>query len=128
MYVLSSDKVTVMSETGGIVRRLRFRKSDPETTAVRLNVSDGLLSIVLAKTGKDQVQIRKYLVMYAVTGEKFGYYEPSEELGNTDVCFSRTDGYTFDPSSPDPESLLKIKAMSRPSEHRFFAKHHFLVS
>src|SRR6266404_1667200 len=125
-----------MSETGGIVRRLRFRKSDPETTAVRLNVSDGLLSIVLANTGKDQVQIRKYLVMYAVTGEKFGYYEPSEELGNTDVCFSRavtgekfgyyepseelgntdvcfsrTDGYTFDPSSPDPESLLKIKAM-----------------
>ncbi len=63
-----------MSETGGIVRRLRFRKSDPETTAVRLNVSDGLLSIVLANTGKDQVQIRKYLVMYAVTGEKFGYY------------------------------------------------------
>jgi len=93
LYVLSSDKVTVMSETGGIVRRLRFRKSDPETTAVRLNVSDGLLSIVLAKTGKDQVQIRKYLVMYAVTGEKFGYYEPSEELGNTDVCCSRTDGH-----------------------------------
>ncbi len=95
LYVLSPDKVTVVSENGDIVRSMPFTKPDPETSAVRLDVSEGLLSIVLAKTGKNHLEIRKYLVIYAVTGEKFGYYEASAELGNTDVCFSRTDGYAF---------------------------------
>ena len=35
------------------------------------------------------------LVLDANTGDRIGYYAPSEELGNNPICFSRSAGFTF---------------------------------
>ena len=93
-YILSADKITVLSESGQVQRRLSFTKPDPEAAATRVDYSDGLLAIYLTKSGADHQITMKYLVLYADTGEIFGYYQPLADLGPA-MCFSRQDGFTF---------------------------------
>jgi hypothetical protein len=38
---------------------------------------------------------RQFLVLSASTGDPYGLYVPSEELGNHCLCFSTRFGYTF---------------------------------
>lgn len=94
VYVLSSDKVLVVSPSGQIQRRIPFTKPGPEFSSLSVQYSEGLLAISFAKAEGKKLEFR-YLVINASDGEKFGLYEPSEETGNNNVCFSRHDGFLF---------------------------------
>jgi hypothetical protein len=93
-YLLLPAEVDVISQTGTILRKLPFTKPDPESRAVNLNVSGGLLAITLTRMRQQRIETT-LLVLDANTGDIFGYYRPSEELGNNPVCFSRAQGFTF---------------------------------
>ncbi|MDT8067056.1 MAG: hypothetical protein ROO76_02705 [Terriglobia bacterium] len=98
IYLLRSGEVIVLSASGTIQRHMRF--SQPVgSAATQLRLSEGLLSVTLSTLPKpgsgNKMLKRQYLVLNSFTGDEYGLYEPSEELGNMDVCFSRQNGFTF---------------------------------
>jgi len=95
VYLLTANKVLVISPSGRIEKEITFTKPGPEFSAVRVQYSEGLLAISFAKPGKDQVVLYQYLVLNASDGSLLGLYEPTEETGNSNVCFSRHDGFLF---------------------------------
>jgi len=60
----------------------------------KISYSDGLLALVLSSSGEQYINNR-YVIMDSSTGEQRGYYAPSRETSNIDVCFSRKEGFTF---------------------------------
>lgn len=93
-YMLLPDQVVVVSQSGRIVRKLPLAKPDRELRAVNIYVSGGLVAVVFFKTREHAIDTR-LLVLDADTGDTFGYYEASAELGNNPICFSRAQGLTF---------------------------------
>jgi hypothetical protein len=93
-YLLSSDKVYVISASGQIQRKIPLAKPDGGFSAVGLQYSEGLLVVSFVKQGKPEALFR-YAVLNASTGEPLGLYSPTEETGNNNVCFSRQDGFLF---------------------------------
>lgn len=94
VYLLTPDKVLVISASGVIQKKIPFTKPDPEFSAVALQYSEGLVAISFGKQRKSEA-IFRYLVVNASSGEPLGLFEPTEETGNNNVCFSRRDGFLF---------------------------------
>ena len=94
IYLLTSDKVLIISASGTIQKKIAFTKPNPDFSAGRVQFSEGLLAISFAKIGKPET-IFQYLVVNASTGEPFGLYVPTVETGNNNVCFTRHDGFVF---------------------------------
>jgi hypothetical protein len=105
VYLLGSDKVLVISASGRIQNKIPFTKPDPEFSAVHVQYSQGLLVISFAKPGKT-IDIFQYLVVNASTGEPVGLYEPTEDTGNSNVCFSRSEGFLFATIKNDRENII----------------------
>ena len=102
VYFLQSNRVLVYSVTGEFLKELRFEKPAKELLTVRLDVSDGLLSIEFYKIFQKQTPrgllrgfAAFYLILDATDSMVISYYIPDEELGNNSICFSRKQGYTF---------------------------------
>ena len=78
-------------------RKIHFQKPDPKSLATRVYFSANLVAIRLSTFSAEQVETqRRYLVLDRDNEDKpFGYYKPSEETGNSDVCFTRDQGFTF---------------------------------
>lgn len=93
VYLLTANKVLVISPSGKLQREITFTKP-PEFSAVTVQYSDGWLAISFAKPEKSKALVR-YLVVNASDGTPLGFYEPTEETGNNNVCFSRHDGFLF---------------------------------
>ena len=93
VYLLRSSEIVALSQSGEVLRRMPF-EHESDYAATKITYSDGLLAISLTKVHKHEV-FRRYVVLNASTGERRGYYEPSDETGNGDVCFSRKEGFTF---------------------------------
>jgi hypothetical protein len=108
-YLLSAGQILVISQSGKIVRKLLFSKPDAESRAVNLYISGGLLAITFFKVTQRRIDTT-LLVLDSNTGSVFGYYEPSEELGNNPVCFSRTQGFTF--MGRDKSGKVKLTSAS----------------
>ncbi len=96
-YLLTPDKVLVVSTSGQIQKEISFTKPDPTFSAVGVQYSEGLLAISLTKAGtpKAPESLFQYLVLNASTGEPLGLYEPTPETGNDSICFSRREGFIF---------------------------------
>ncbi len=106
LYLLGSDEILVISSSGQVVRRIKFKKPDAETAVSRFNLSKGLLAITLSKVDKrNQIQ-RQYVVMSASSGDVLGWYIPSAETGSNDVCFNNTDGFIFMESDESNQMYL----------------------
>jgi len=96
LYLLRPDEIVVISESGTIVRRMPFKKPNPELLAVRALVSGGLVVVDLLKSEALGKEFKaQFLVLNASTGERVGLYEPEPALGNTLLCFSRSTGFAF---------------------------------
>jgi hypothetical protein len=93
-YLLGPDKVYMISASGQIQKKISFTKPDRGSSAMSVQYSEGLLVISFAKQGKAEA-VFQYLVVNASTGEPLGLYEPTEETGNNNVCFSRREGFLF---------------------------------
>jgi len=94
VYVLTGNEVLVISPSGKLRREIKFTKPSPEFSPVTVQYSEGWLAISFAKPGKSEV-LFQYLVVNASDGDPLGIYEPTEETGNDNVCFSRHDGFLF---------------------------------
>jgi hypothetical protein len=94
IYLLTAERVLVISAEGTIQKELAFTKPSPEFSAVTLQYSEGWVAITFAKPERPEV-VTRYLVLNASDGAPVGLYEPSEDTGNDNVCFSRHDGFLF---------------------------------
>ena len=94
IYLLATGRVLVISPSGQIARTIPFSKPGREFSAVRVQYSDGLLVVSFAKIGNPEA-VYRYLVINAWDGTPVGLYEPTQETGNTNVCFTRRDGFVF---------------------------------
>jgi len=93
-YLLTTDKVYVISASGQIQKKILLAKPDRGFSAIAVQYSEGLLMVSFAKQEKT-VAMFQYLVANASTGEPLGLYAPTEETGNNNVCFSRREGFLF---------------------------------
>jgi len=105
VYLLTADKVLVVSPSGQIERKITFTKPDPDFSAVRVQYSEGLVVVSFAKAGKPET-IFQYLVMNAWNGDILGLFVPTEETGNNNVCFSRHDGFLFLKVKDNRENII----------------------
>ena len=94
VYLLTANKVLVISPSGRLKKEIPFTKPGSEFSAVRVQYSDGWLAISFAKPEKPEIRYQ-YLVVNASDGSPLGLYETSEETGNSNDCFSRHDGFLF---------------------------------
>lgn len=96
LYLLTPDHILVLSESGEIVRRIKYEKPDGGT-ASQIAVSHNLISIWLLKEGAQNHISSEYLVLDLFTGKPFGFYLPGEELRQTGIAvsFSNQEGFTF---------------------------------
>lgn len=96
IYLLRSDEVVVISESGEVVRRMPFKKPDAGLLATRIDESGGTVLVQLDKdNGMGKPFTEQYLALDASTGKRRGLYAPEAALGNNLVCFTRNDGLTF---------------------------------
>lgn len=94
-YFVDQTEILVVSPGGDTVRRLPFTNPYYGSAPTAIQISQGMLSIMLSKVDKDGRVEPRYLLLNSLTGDVEGYYQPSDELGNEMVCFSRSSGYTF---------------------------------
>jgi hypothetical protein len=93
LYVLAPDKVVVITESGKVLRRIKFTKTNPEQFATRIDASGGLLAITLTTAQKNEAS-QQFLLLDSFSGQPFGLYDlagPERAL----LCFDRQDGFTF---------------------------------
>lgn len=95
-YVLNGNSILVFSESGELVRRIKFQPPDNTGEVYKFDLSDGLLSIeFLIPTQGTKYLHPEFLVLESATGAPFAFYKTSGELGDVCLCFSRRDGYLF---------------------------------
>lgn len=95
-YKLSGSTISVLKANGTIERVIHFKKPNPSELAVRLDVSNGLVSIKLADVPKEGgIAPIRFLILDLQTGEPRAVYEPDDNVSNTMLCFNRTSGYTM---------------------------------
>ena len=93
LYLLTATQVIVISQSGEVVRKIKFTKTSTDQIAEEVKVSNGLVAITLSTVENIRPNSR-YLVMDSMTGQVFGAYE----LSNTNkmmLCFDREEGFTF---------------------------------
>ena len=95
LYFLAVDQILVISESSGIVRRIKFMKPDKSAFAVKVEISDGLAAVWLVNIGSDQSSSLQLLTIDLDKGRPLALYSPSNELGDNAVSFSRTEGFVF---------------------------------
>ena len=94
-YFVSGSSLLVLSAYGDVVKRMPFDKPEKDLAADSVTVAGDLVSIQFSKVDSKGVLEREFLVLTASTGDPYGLYVPSKELGNHCLCFSTRSGYTF---------------------------------
>ncbi len=93
-YFLSSGRISVVSPAGVIVRTIRFNMVEG-SRATRIFESSTNLVVQTTTLKSNGVHQNRYLLIDGTTGKSIAVYEPSPELGNVAVDFSRNEGLTF---------------------------------
>jgi len=106
-YVLTSKGINVISENGLLVRHFDVQKPDPKSLEYKIYVSGGTIALVLIPSESTRITRADFLLLDATTGEPFGLYSTSPEIGPRDVCYSRQEGFTFLRRKQGQETLIK---------------------
>jgi hypothetical protein len=93
-YLLDANAVSVVSESGELVRRIPYTKPDPALVSRGLEVSEGLIAIRLLQVKGVEIT-KRYMVIRAEDGGTVGYYVLPEETEDFGMCFSRKQGFSF---------------------------------
>lgn len=95
VYFLSAKGIIVFSSTGDIVKSIPLTDVPKGAAPRRLFESGGYLLVQFTAIGTNGVHINKYLLLDESTEKGIALYEPSPELGNAAVDFSRDTGLVF---------------------------------
>jgi|HubBroStandDraft_6_1064221.scaffolds.fasta_scaffold10432_5 hypothetical protein len=95
MEISIGSALLVFSAYGDLVKRIPVAKPEDDQFADSIAVAGDLISLQFSKIDKQGMIHRQFLVLSASTGDPYGLYVPSEELGNHCLCFSTRFGYTF---------------------------------
>jgi hypothetical protein len=95
LYLLLSEEVVVISQSGQVVRKIPFTKPSREAVADRIVESGGHLAIWLETAAKRGPLGLNLLLLDTGTGDQIGIYSPSDELGNNAICYTRNQGFEF---------------------------------
>lgn len=99
-YILSSDRVTALSQSGEISSAIKFTKPYEASRASLIQYSQGILSVVF-HTVQPHVASRATAIqstamqINALNGDVVSYYNFLPPLTGTVLCFSASDGYTL---------------------------------
>lgn len=114
LYLLESQEVVVVSQSGETIRHLRFRKPDSNYISSNISLSGGWVSIWFAKPNEQHRITHEFLVIEAVSGKVIGLYSMGEELGRgMPICFSRQDGFTFLGGIADGKMKLIVELLAK---------------
>ena len=93
---MGSERVTVVSPVGEIVRKIPFKKPDPRAVATKIYPAGGMLVVVLnvQADSKEPFFWRRLLVIDESTSKVVGYYQPPG-LNWSDVCLPRDQQMMF---------------------------------
>lgn len=95
LYLLHDRTILVISESGTLVRRIKFDKPNRDAVPTKIAVSGGWIAIWLTEHNK-QFQIKeKLLVLDSQTEEPYALYSPPSEVNGNAMCFNRKDGFEF---------------------------------
>ena len=97
-YILQSQRIEVLDQSGQIEKELKFQSPGESWSAVRLDVSGGLAAVRFVApdpeaNGMVHVSSRRLLID-AQTGESRGWYVFSPRTPSSILCFSRQDGFS----------------------------------
>jgi hypothetical protein len=106
-YVLQHGRVLVVSEWGALVRQIKF-DSIVDNTARAIRYGDGLLSLELDNVDKQHQVHPQWLVLYAGTGDVYGWYRLAEDLKGLPECFLGRAGYSFMASEDKKMKILNV--------------------
>lgn len=110
VYLLRPSQILAVDESGAVVRTLKFEKPAPKFIPAQLNIAGDKISIQFYRSeGEGKPLAAEYLLLNAGTGEVLALYQPDEELGNNLLCFSISDGFTFERVKAGRLSLLRAK-------------------
>jgi hypothetical protein len=90
LYFLGPDRITVISPSGQVIRKIPFDKPDRKSIATKIYASGGRIVIALNspnKVGSDDRISRSFLVLDQSEGKVTGYYKPPD-LNWSDVCLT----------------------------------------
>jgi len=94
-YYLQGQEILVISEWGELVRHINVKRPRGTTGALRMDISEGLISIEFYEKDEKGFLKPTFLVLDASSGDVYGLYKPSDDLGTVVVCFTRAKGYVF---------------------------------
>ena len=123
-YVLKSKTVVVLDQMGEVVRVLKFRRPEAMTSAWRIDVSRGKVSIGFnllqpKQNSKEVIELNpRALLLDAQSGIELGDYVFNSEAGFSILCFDSSAGYTLfgfdDKDLPKVIAPLKSSSMFFP--------------
>lgn len=95
LYFLGSDRISVISPSGEVLRKVPFTKPDRESIATKLYASGGMLVVALNVLKKSDPNVsRRYLLLDENTGEAKGYYQVPDRNWS-DVCLTPNQELVF---------------------------------
>ncbi|MBZ5689327.1 MAG: hypothetical protein LAP86_30365 [Acidobacteriia bacterium] len=95
LYFLAPNRISIISPSGELVRKVPFTKPDRESIVTKVYASGGTLIIALNVLQESDANVsRRYLLLDENTGEVKGYYQPPERNWS-DVCLTSDQELVF---------------------------------
>lgn len=92
-YYLQGGEILIISESGDVSRHIKISRPRSTLGSLRMDLSEGLISIEFYEKSDEGVLIPTFLVLDGSTGDVYGLYK-NDKLG-TMACFTRKNGYLF---------------------------------
>jgi hypothetical protein len=106
LYFLGPNQITIISQSGEVLRKIEFRKPDSKAIAGKLYLSGGMVVIAFNTISTDGQVSRSFLTLDEGTGEVLGHYKPSSQITGSDVCFNRAEGLVFLQADANSQRLM----------------------
>lgn len=95
LYLLHDRTILVVSESGTLVRTVKFDKPNKDAISTKIAVSGGWIAIWLTERNEKSQTTEKLLVLDSQTEEPYALYSPPSGVNGNAMCFNRKDGFEF---------------------------------
>jgi len=95
LYLLHDRTILVISESGTLVRTVKFDKPNRDAVSTKIAVSGGWIAIWLTEHNEKSQIKERLLVLDSQTEEPYALYSPPAGVNGNAMCFNRKDGFEF---------------------------------